>query len=158
MREDTAMDHGLELFALDYGRFEIAEGKRVVPVAGYLIVSGDRVVLVDTGFPARYVSGYLFARRDDAGSGANADGSTDPKTEEADAVRVQTHAWVEVAVAPGRWQALDPTNGRDVGERYVKIGHGRDYQDVAPIRGVYQGVATAELSAGVRMRRVTDPE
>ena len=31
------------------------EGRRVVPIVGYVICSGDRVVLVDTGFPARYV-------------------------------------------------------------------------------------------------------
>jgi hypothetical protein len=37
----------------------------------------------------------------------------------------------------------------------VKIGHGRSYQDVPPIRGVYRGEAVAELSAGVEMRRLT---
>jgi N-acyl homoserine lactone hydrolase len=40
---------------LDYGRFEVAEGARLVPITGYVIVSGDRVALVDTGFPASYV-------------------------------------------------------------------------------------------------------
>jgi transglutaminase-like putative cysteine protease len=103
--------------------------------------------------PARYVSGYLFARRDDARSGANADGSHSPKTGEADAVRVQTHAWVEVAVAPGRWQPLDPTNGRDVGERHVKIGHGRDYFDVTPFHGSFSGSADPTLVSSVDIRR-----
>jgi N-acyl homoserine lactone hydrolase len=59
------MDRELELFALDYGRFEIAEGNRLVPLAGYLIVSGDRVVLVDTGFPARYVADPLGVGREE---------------------------------------------------------------------------------------------
>ena len=35
--------------------------------------------------------------------------------------------------------ALDPTNGLEVGHRHVKIGHGRDYDDVPPLRGVYAG-------------------
>ena len=66
---------------------------------------------------------------------------------EADSVRVQTHAWVEVAVAPGRWLPLDPTNGRDVGERHVKIGHGRDYFDVTPFHGSFSGSADPTLVA-----------
>ena len=45
----------LELGFLDFGRFEIDEGSRLVPIVGYLIRSGDRVVVVDTGFPTRYV-------------------------------------------------------------------------------------------------------
>ena len=49
------MDRSLELAILDYGRFEVSEESRVVPITGYLIRSGDRVVLVDTGFPARYL-------------------------------------------------------------------------------------------------------
>jgi transglutaminase-like putative cysteine protease len=105
------------------------------------------------GVPARYVSGYLFARRDDDRSGADADGSTASGNGEADAVRVQTHAWVEVAVAPGRWQALDPTNGRDVGERHVKIGHGRDYFDVSPFHGSFSGSADPTLVSSVDIRR-----
>ena len=99
--------------------------------------------------PARYVSGYLFARRDDAGAGADGDG-------EADSVRVQTHAWVEVAVAPDRWLPLDPTNGRDVGDRHVKIGHGRDYFDVSPFHGSFSGSADPTLVSSVDIRRRTD--
>jgi hypothetical protein len=30
---------------------------------------------------------------------------------------------------------------------HVKIGHGRHYSDVPPIKGVYRGGATAELEA-----------
>jgi transglutaminase-like putative cysteine protease len=33
----------------------------------------------------------------------------------------------------------------------VKIGHGRHYADVPPVRGVYQGGATSTLDASVRM-------
>ncbi len=41
----------------------------------------------------------------------------------------------------------------------MKIGHGRHYPDVPPIKGVYRGVASAELEASVTMTRLdrTDP-
>jgi N-acyl homoserine lactone hydrolase len=52
---DDGVEPPLELAVLDFGRFEVNEGRRLVPITGYVIVSGDRVALVDTGFPARYV-------------------------------------------------------------------------------------------------------
>jgi transglutaminase-like putative cysteine protease len=48
---------------------------------------------------------------------------------------------------------IDPTNRGYAGETHVKIGHGRSYQDVPPIRGVYRGPAAAEVDARVRMHR-----
>lgn len=95
------------------------------------------------GVPARYVSGYLFAKSDDVGE--------EPTEAEID---VQTHAWVEVAIPGHGWFALDPTNRQQVGERHVKIGHGRDYDDVAPLKGTYTGAASHDLHAGVHMRRM----
>jgi transglutaminase-like putative cysteine protease len=94
------------------------------------------------GIPARYVSGYFFAR-DDA-TGADVDG---------DVVEVQTHAWFEAAVPGWGWLALDPTNAQQVGVRHITVGHGRDYDDVAPIRGVYAGRGRAVTEAGVEIRR-----
>ncbi len=91
---------------------------------------------------ARYVSGYLFAAPDGG----------------AESIEVQTHAWLEGLMpdADGerRWIGVDPTNRGRAGATHVKVGHGRSYQDVAPIRGVYRGPATAELVAGVQMRRL----
>lgn len=95
------------------------------------------------GIPARYVSGYLFAADERVG--------TEP---DADEVSVQTHAWVEVAVPGFGWFGLDPTNQQEVGPRHVKIGHGRDYDDVTPLRGVYLGGAGHRLQASVRIRRL----
>lgn len=95
--------------------------------------------------PARYVSGYLFTS-DDA-SGADAHGDT---------VAVQTHAWFEAAIPGYGWLALDPTNRQEVGLRHVKIGHGRDYDDVQPLRGVYTGPPHAELEVAVEMRRLAE--
>ena len=56
------------------------------------------------GMPARYVSGYLFTTNDATGE--------DP---DAEAVRVQTHAWFEAACPGVGWLALDPTNATEVG-------------------------------------------
>jgi hypothetical protein len=57
------------------------------------------------------------------------------------------------------WVGVDPTNRVLAGETHVKIGHGRHYADVPPIKGVYRGAATAKLDASVTMTRLerTDP-
>ena len=96
------------------------------------------------GIPARYVSGYLFSSNDRTGS------------IEGDFVRVQTHAWFEAAVPGQGWLPLDPTNRLAVGRQHVKIGHGRDYDDVPPLRGVYSGPGIPEVDASVEIRRM-DP-
>jgi transglutaminase-like putative cysteine protease len=95
------------------------------------------------GIAARYVSGYLFA--------ASADGAEE-------SVEVDTHAWLEalLPVPEGEpvWVGADPTNRGLTGEHHVKIGHGRQYSDVPPIKGVYRGSASAEVSARVTMTRL----
>jgi transglutaminase-like putative cysteine protease len=102
------------------------------------------VLLRRHGLAARYVSGYLFA--------------PPPGGEAADSAEVDTHAWVEALIpapdgAEPVWVAADPTNRGLAGERHVKIGHGRHYSDVPPIKGVFRGGAAAELDASVRMTR-----
>jgi transglutaminase-like putative cysteine protease len=97
--------------------------------------------------PARYVSGYLFADSESDG--------TDPDVDE---VNVSTHAWAEFAIPFGGWWALDPTNRQEGGVRHVKIGHGRDYEDVAPLRGVYTGPADHQLDVSVNIRRGTQQQ
>jgi transglutaminase-like putative cysteine protease len=106
------------------------------------------LVLRRNGIAARYVSGYLFAPSTDAPDATSAE--------------VETHAWVEalLPVADGGepvWVAADPTNRCLAGERYVKIGHGRHYDDVPPIKGVFRGAASAALEASVRMQRTDVP-
>ena len=86
------------------------------------------------GVPCRYVSGYLFHRDDDQGSGDDA-----------------THAWVE-ALLPGLgWMGFDPTNNTVAAERHIRVAVGRDYADVPPTRGVFQGDANSELSVAVQV-------
>ena len=100
------------------------------------------------GIAARYVSGYLWAAPEDEG---------------ADSLEVDTHAWLE-ALIPGTdgrgepvWVGADPTNRRLAGETHVKIGHGRLYADVPPVKGVYRGPVTSDLEVGVTMTRL-DPQ
>jgi transglutaminase-like putative cysteine protease len=106
----------------------------------HLAVSMCRAV----GIPARYVSGYLFTSDDSIGADV-----------EGDTVRVQTHAWFEAAIPGFGWLALDPTNRTEVGMRHVKIGHGRDYDDVPPMRGVHTGSSNPQLEVSVEIRRMS---
>ncbi len=116
----------------------VARGKGVCQDFAHVAIAMYRSL----GVPARYVSGYLYA----------ADQSVGDAPEEAEIV-VQTHAWVEVAIPGWGWWPLDPTNSIDVGERHVKIGHGRDYDDVMPLRGVYHGPSDHTLGVSVRISR-----
>jgi transglutaminase-like putative cysteine protease len=105
------------------------------------------------GIAARYVSGYLYAVAGDDGE-VGADGG--------ESVEVDTHAWIE-ALLPGdggepHWVSVDPTNRGLAGERHVKIGHGRHYADVPPIKGVYRGAASSTLEASVTMARSDGPD
>ncbi len=100
------------------------------------------VLLRRHGIAARYTSGYLFA--------PNGDGEN--------SAEVDTHAWVEALIpaegdAEPLWMPVDPTNRCLADERHVKIGHGRHYSDVPPIKGVFRGSASAQLDASVRMHR-----
>jgi transglutaminase-like putative cysteine protease len=87
------------------------------------------------GLAARYVSGYL---RTDPPPGQ-------PRLRGADA----SHAWVSVYVPGTGWLDLDPTNDTVVDRGHVTIGWGRDYSDVAPLRGVLLGGAQHRLLVGV---------
>jgi transglutaminase-like putative cysteine protease len=115
-------------------------GEGVCQDYAHLVVAMARSI----GLPARYVSGYLFTA-DDA-TGAHVEG---------DSVEVQTHAWVEIAIPGAGWLPLDPTNGSEVGEQHVKIGHGRDYDDVPPLKGAFSGPGEHDLHVSVQMRRFT---
>ncbi|MFM7804733.1 MAG: transglutaminase-like domain-containing protein, partial [Verrucomicrobiota bacterium] len=77
------------------------------------------------GLPARYVSGYLET---DPPPGL-------PKLRGVDA----SHAWVSLFCPGIGWIDADPTNGCYASLRHLSIGWGRDYGDIAPVRGVLIG-------------------
>lgn len=105
-------------------------------------------VMRKRGIPARYVSGYLVPQKKD---------NPDAKLEEVVGGQA-SHAWGEVYIPDFGWMALDPTLGKPVGMRHVRIAYGRDYADVAPVRGVYKGHAGQRLSVDVSVRPALDDD
>ncbi len=59
-----------------------------------------------------------------------------------------SHAWVEME-AEGKWYGLDPTNDMLVNDNYIKISHGRDYDDCVVNKGVFTGLAAQRQDISV---------
>ncbi len=95
------------------------------------------------GLAARYISGYLYTR----GRFARAAGDAAPVIG-ADA----SHAWIAVYCPHFGWVELDPTNDAIPGTGHVRLAAGRDYGDVAPLRGVVQGGGEHQLRVAVHVR------
>lgn len=83
------------------------------------------------GVPARYVSGLVHP---DSGQYVGA---------------AETHAWCELHFPSAGWIGFDPANHRLVGENYVKVAYGRDYQDAAPNKGRYVGKVEEKIEVAV---------
>ena len=77
------------------------------------------------GLAARYVSGYLETLPPPGQA----------KLQGADA----SHAWLQVYLPGAGWQDWDPTNNLQPADRHVITAWGRDYSDVAPLKGVIYG-------------------
>jgi transglutaminase-like putative cysteine protease len=146
-RSDSPCDAALEICTMIGGAVEYMQGvtgvhttaseawavrKGVCQDIAHLAIGALRAV----GIPARYVSGYLHPKPDAA------IGET---------VAGESHAWVEWFC--GGWRGFDPTNLIDIGDRHVTVGHGRDYGDVAPLRGVYAGPYSSRLFVTVEITR-----
>jgi transglutaminase-like putative cysteine protease len=87
------------------------------------------------GLAARYVSGYM----------ETVPPPGKPKLVGADA----SHAWISVFVPDFGWVDLDPTNNLMTNETYITVAWGRDYGDVAPVKGVVMGGGVHMLSVMV---------
>lgn len=92
------------------------------------------------GLAARYVSGYL---RTFPPPGR-------PRLVGADA----SHAWVSVYCPNFGWLDVDPTNNLVPSDGHVTLAWGRDYSDVAPVRGVILGGRDHKLEVAVDMEPV----
>jgi transglutaminase-like putative cysteine protease len=88
------------------------------------------------GIPAGYVSGCLRTIPPES----------TPPLEGADAM----HAWVRAWCGPERgWMEYDPTNAMHVRQAHIAIARGRDYGDIAPIKGVLRTSGTQKAQQAV---------
>ncbi len=126
------------------------------------------------GIPARYVSGYLnqdttsesIQRQEISDSRmyqyqeqSSAEQNTPLLTSAVNTFRLRgtgaSHAWCEVYFGPQEgWRGFDPANNLLVDQNYVRIGAGRDYNDVTPVKGVHKGPAEEDLKVTVTVNRV----
>jgi transglutaminase-like putative cysteine protease len=81
------------------------------------------------GLPARYVSGYLYAQ---------------------DITHLASHAWAEVFV-DNAWYCFDVSNQLFTPESHIYVAIGRDYWDVAPVRGVRENGGEESMSSLVQV-------
>lgn len=100
------------------------------------------------GLPGRYVSGYVMPGllgASQAGGGRVESG-------------LGSHAWAEVFIPGEGWTGLDPTQGGVTSARHIRVAYGRDYRDVTPVSGVYQGPAGQRLRVEVCLRPASEDE
>lgn len=96
-------------------------------------------VLRTSGLPSRYICGYIEATAPEGGGLVGA---------------IATHAWVEVLLPGGAWVALDPTNHQWCGEQHVTVATGRDFNDAAPVRGIFKGSGAQRMKVRVTVKRL----
>lgn len=90
------------------------------------------------GIPARYVSGYVV-QVEEPEIGVPMVG--------------ESHAWIQYF--DGEWLGFDPTNQSVPRGSHVEVGFGRDYTDVAPLKGIYTGSGGSQMFVSVEMTRLT---
>ena len=95
------------------------------------------------GLAAGYVSGYLLTRPP-AGRA---------RLIGADAMR----AWASVHLPGHGWIDYDPTNHCFAGDSHIVVARGRNYADVSPIRGLFNGGGRHALFLGVTVEPAEDP-
>lgn len=92
------------------------------------------------GLPARYVSGYIET-------------IPPPGVEKLTGVDA-SHAWFSVYIPHLGWMDFDPTNDVMPGDQHITIGWGRDYADIAPMKGVILSSGSHGLQVSVDVRRL----
>lgn len=97
------------------------------------------------GIPAGYVSGYLRTRAPEG----------EARLEGADAMHAWVRAWCGLNMG---WIEFDPTNDLVVGDDHVVVAYGRDYSDVAPVRGVLRIAGTQSSTQAVDVVPLTPTE
>lgn len=85
--------------------------------------------------PARYVSGYLYAREDGEPHEA-------------------AHAWAEIHIDGIGWIGFDAANACCPDANYIRLGSGLDAREAAPVKGVAQGAGEEALEVTVALDAV----
>ncbi len=126
MKFDTASSHSATTAAEAY-----AARRGVCQDFAHIFIAVARMA----GLPARYVSGHMFRGPDEPGQDAG-------------------HAWGEAWVPDLGWVAFDPGSGLCADDRYVRVAHGLDYREAAPIVGERRGGGTEEMSVKVQVSEI----
>jgi len=97
------------------------------------------------GVPAGYVSGFL---RTFPPPGR-------PRLQGADAMHAWVRAWCGLEAG---WVEYDPTNACPAGDGHIAVARGRDYSDVAPVRGVLRSAGAQTSRHAVTITPVGERE
>jgi transglutaminase-like putative cysteine protease len=92
------------------------------------------------GLPARYVSGYIE--------------TVSPEGVEKLIGADASHAWFSVYDPAMGWMDFDPTNNMIPGDQHITIGWGRDYADIAPMKGIILSSGSHGLNVSVDVKRL----
>jgi len=88
--------------------------------------------------PARYISGYIE--------------TLPPPGKEKLIGTDASHAWFSVYIPTFGWVDFDPTNNQIPKNQHIIVAWGRDYYDVAPLKGVLYSSGLSKLSVSVDIR------
>ena len=106
-----------------------------------IMIAGLRAI----GMPAAYVSGFLRTYPPPG----------QPRLEGVDAM----HAWVAVWCGRAQgWVEYDPTNAQWAGADYITVAMGRDYADVAPVKGAIRTAGGQESGQAVDVIPLDPPD
>lgn len=147
----TVLEGGLELMRRIHGEFAYDKDASTIDTPVPEVLASRRGVCQDfahlaiaclrsLGLAARYVSGYLETIPPPG----------KPRVVGADA----SHAWISLYAPGSGWVDLDPTNNMPAGESHVTLAWGRDYSDVAPVKGVVMGGGAHALTVEVDVARM----
>jgi len=96
--------------------------------------------LRNMGLPAKYVSGYIE--------------TLPPPGKEKLTGTDASHAWVSVYFPTIGWVEFDPTNCLLPSYKHITVAFGRDYHDVAPLKGIVFGSGKQSLTVKVDVTRL----
>jgi len=96
--------------------------------------------LRNMGVAARYVSGYIE--------------TLPPPGKERLVGADASHAWVSVYFPELGWVEFDPTNNLLPSDKHIRVAYGRDYFDVAPIKGIVFNSGEQNLMVKVDVERM----